>query len=112
MNIISFDNITKNYKTGFRKQKTALKDFSLGIVEGEVFGFLGPNGAGKSTAIKILLNLIFPTHGSAEIFGKNVGDKKTTKFIDYLPENPYFYDYLNPIELLSFAGKTSGMDSF
>lgn len=112
MNIISFDRVTKDYKTGFRKKKTALKDFSLDIVEGEVFGFLGPNGAGKSTAIKILLNLIFPTQGRAEILGKNVGDKKTRKFVGYLPENPYFYDYLNPIELLSFAGKTSGMDSF
>ena len=112
MNIISFDKITKDYKTGFRKRKTALKDFSLNIVEGEAFGFLGPNGAGKSTAIKILLNLIFPTAGKAEILGKDVGDKGIRKFIGYLPENPYFYDYLNPVELLKFAGKTSGMDSF
>ena len=112
MDIISFDKITKDYKTGFRKKKTALKDFSLDIVEGEVFGFLGPNGAGKSTAIKILLNLIFPTAGKAEILGKDVGDKGIRKFVGYLPENPYFYDYLNPVELLKFAGKTSGMDSF
>lgn len=111
MNIISFDSITKDYKTGFRKKKTALKDFSLSIREGEVFGFLGPNGAGKSTAIKILLNLIFPTHGRAEILGKDVGDKGIRRFIGYLPENPYFYDYLNPVELLKFAGKTSGVDS-
>lgn len=111
MNIISFDSITKDYKTGFRKKKTALKDFSLGIHDGEVFGFLGPNGAGKSTAIKILLNLIFPTKGRAEILGKEVGDKGIRKFIGYLPENPYFYDYLNPLELLKFAGKTSGIDS-
>ncbi|MBI5048312.1 MAG: ABC transporter ATP-binding protein [Deltaproteobacteria bacterium] len=109
--MISFNNITKNYKTGFRKKKTALRDFSLDIHEGEVFGFLGPNGAGKSTAIKLLLNLIFPTTGKAEILGRRVADREIKKLIGYLPENPYFYDYLNPIELLSFAGKTSGMDS-
>ncbi len=111
MAIISLDNISKDYKTGFRKKKTALRDFSLDISEGEVFGFLGPNGAGKSTAIKILLNLIFPTRGKAGILGKDVGDKDIRKFVGYLPENPYFYDYLNPLELLKFAGKTSGMDS-
>lgn len=111
MAIISFNNISKDYKIGFRKKKTALKDFSLDISEGEVFGFLGPNGAGKSTAIKIILNLIFPTHGKAGILGKDVGDKDIRKFVGYLPENPYFYDYLNPLELLKFAGKTSGMDS-
>lgn len=112
MNIISFDTITKDYKTGFRKKKTALRDFSLDIHEGEVFGFLGPNGAGKSTAIKILLNLIFPTCGKAEIMGKAVADRGVKKLIGYLPENPYFYDYLNPMELLSFAGRTSNMSSF
>ncbi|MBI5327070.1 MAG: ABC transporter ATP-binding protein [Deltaproteobacteria bacterium] len=109
--MISFNNITKNYKTGFRKQKTALMDFSLDIHEGEVFGFLGPNGAGKSTAIKLLLNLIFPTTGKAEIMGRGVAAREVKKLIGYLPENPYFYDYLNPIELLSFAGRTSNMDS-
>lgn len=59
MSIISFNSITKNYKTGFRKKKTALKDFSLDIHEGEVFGFLGPNGAGKCSAIKIYLKIFY-----------------------------------------------------
>ncbi|MBI5874332.1 MAG: ABC transporter ATP-binding protein [Deltaproteobacteria bacterium] len=111
MAVISFDKLTKTYKTGFRKKKTALKDFSLDIREGEVFGFLGPNGAGKSTAIKILLNLIFPTAGKAEILGSDVGEKEIRRSVGYLPENPYFYDYLNPVELLSFAGRASNMDS-
>lgn len=111
MAVIAFDSVTKDYKTGFRKRKTALKDFSLDIHEGEVFGFLGPNGAGKSTAIKILLNLIFPTSGKASILGKDVSNREVRKLVGYLPENPYFYDYLNPIELLAFAGKTSGIDS-
>jgi len=109
MAIISFQDITKNYKSGFRKKKTAIKDFSLDVRDGEVFGFLGPNGAGKSTAIKILLNLIFPTCGKAKIAGRDVGDKETRRAVGYLPENPYFYDYLNPPELLNFAGQTSGM---
>ncbi|MDO8445577.1 MAG: ABC transporter ATP-binding protein [Deltaproteobacteria bacterium] len=111
MPVIIFDRVTKDYKIGFRKKKTALKDFSLSVNEGEVFGFLGPNGAGKSTSLKILLNLIFPTSGKVEIMGKDVKDKEVRRFVGYLPENPYFYDYLNPVELLKFAGKTSGMDS-
>ena len=112
MAVISFHKIGKDYKTGFRKKKTALKDFSLDIVEGEVFGFLGPNGAGKSTAIKILLNLIFPTSGNAEILGRDVGGREVRRHVGYLPENPYFYDYLNPVELLNFAGRTSGLDYY
>ena len=109
MSVVAFNRVTKKYRTGFRETKTALKDFSLIISEGEVFGFLGPNGAGKSTSIKILLNLIFPTSGSVEILGSPVGDADVRRFVGYLPENPYFYDYLNPMELLQFAGKTSGM---
>lgn len=111
MKVISFNKVSKDYKTGFRKKKTALKDFSIEIAEGEVFGFLGPNGAGKSTAIKILLNLIYPTSGSVKILGKDIYEKEARRFVGYLPENPYFYDYLNPIELLRFAGKTSGLSS-
>src|SRR3990172_1497626 len=111
MVVISFEKVTKDYKTGFRKKKTALRDFSLDVREGEVFGFLGPNGAGKSTAIKILLNLIFPTKGRVEVLGKDAADTGVKKLIGYLPENPYFYDYLNPVELLSFAGRTSGIGS-
>jgi ABC-2 type transport system ATP-binding protein len=109
MTSISFMNIGKEYRTGFRQKKSALRGFSLDVQEGEVFGFLGPNGAGKSTAIKILLNLIFPTSGSARIGGQDVREIAVKAMIGYLPENPYFYDYLNPLELLNFAGKTSNM---
>ncbi len=109
MAIVSFDKITKDYTTGFGKKKTALTDFSLSIHEGEVFGFLGPNGAGKSTAIKLLLNLIYPTAGKVEILGADAGNAENRRYVGYLPENPYFYDYLTPLELLHFAGKTSGM---
>jgi ABC-2 type transport system ATP-binding protein len=109
MTVVEFDNVSKDYRAGFRKKKTALKDFSLTVKEGEVFGFLGPNGAGKSTSIKILLNLIYPTAGTASILGTSARNAEVRKFVGYLPENPYFYDYLNPLELLQFAGKTSGM---
>src|SRR5574337_715616 len=110
MMAISCYGISKEYKTGFRKRKLALKNFSLDVLPGEVFGFLGPNGAGKSTAIKILLNLIFPTQGKAEIMGRDVSDHDVRNWVGYLPENPYFYDYLNPMELLDFAGRSTGLD--
>jgi ABC-2 type transport system ATP-binding protein len=109
MDVIVFDRVTKAYRTGFRKRKTALHDFSLLVREGEVFGFLGPNGAGKSTAIKTLVHLIFPTSGKVSILGHPAADVKGRQAVGYLPENPYFYDYLNPLELLRFAGRTSGM---
>lgn len=111
MNAIVFDGVSKDYKTGFRKKKTAINDFSLAVREGEVFGFLGPNGAGKSTAIKILLHLIFPTSGKVSILGHPAAEVRGRLAVGYLPENPYFYDYLNPLELLLFAGRTSGMQT-
>jgi ABC-2 type transport system ATP-binding protein len=103
--------IAKTFKGDLRtKQVQALEDLNFEIAQGEVFGFLGPNGAGKSTAIKILLNLIYPDSGSASILGKDVGEKDVRRSVGYLPENPYFYDYLTAEELLWFAGRTSGME--
>jgi ABC-2 type transport system ATP-binding protein len=102
--------ISKEYRDGLTgKRVEALRDLDLEIRQGEVFGFLGPNGAGKSTTIKLLLNLIFPTRGSAFIMGKDVGDQHVRRFVGYLPENPYFYDYLTAEELLWFGGTASGM---
>jgi ABC-2 type transport system ATP-binding protein len=86
-----------------------LTDVSLDVEPGQVFGFLGPNGAGKSTAIKILLNLIFPTSGQALIFGKPAADTAVRSRVGYLPESPNLYDHLTPAELLWFGGKTSGL---
>ncbi len=106
---IVFDRVTKNYPDAFRKKRTAVDTLSLTIGSGESFGFLGPNGAGKSTAIKILLNLIFPTSGRALMLGRSVNDKAVRGRVGYLPENPNFYDYLTPQELLRFGGETSGM---
>lgn len=108
--MIKFQGISKQFKEGIRAKKvTALEDLGLEIHKGEVFGFLGPNGAGKSTAIKILLNLIYPDEGAASIMGRDVGDKEVRRYVGYLPENPYFYDYLTAEELLWFGGRTSGM---
>ncbi|MDH4162421.1 MAG: ABC transporter ATP-binding protein [Nitrospirota bacterium] len=92
------------------KRIQALSDLNLQIDQGEVFGFLGPNGAGKSTSIKILLNLIYPDSGRATIMGKDVKEKEARRRVGYLPENPYFYDYLSADELLWFAGRVSGID--
>src|SRR5512145_744407 len=104
---IRIDNLTKDYAVGFwrRRPYRALDRLSLEIQTGEVFGFLGPNGAGKTTTLKLLMQLIFPTAGRAEILGRPVGDVPTRRRIGYLPENPSFYDHLTAEELLSyFAG--------
>lgn len=108
---IKFDGVSKEFKQGIRgKRVKALESLDLEIRQGEVFGFLGPNGAGKSTAIKILLNLLFPTRGSAFIKGRDVGEKHLRRFVGYLPENPYFYDHLTAEELLWFGGRISGLN--
>ena len=101
---IELENLTKDYSVGFWRPRPyrALDRLSLAIAPGEVFGFLGPNGAGKTTTLKLLMQLIFPTSGRAEILGKPVGHVATRRRIGYLPENPYFYDYLTAEELLNY----------
>jgi ABC-2 type transport system ATP-binding protein len=107
---ITFSGISKMFKEGISGRRVhALQELSLEIPSGEVFGFLGPNGAGKSTAIKILINLIFPDSGRALIAGKDCALKDVRRLVGFLPENPYFYDYLTAEELLWFGGRASGM---
>jgi ABC-2 type transport system ATP-binding protein len=89
----------------------ALKALNLDVHKGEIFGLLGPNGAGKTTIIKILMGLIFPTSGSATLMGKPLGNKAVKAKIGFLPENPYFYDYLKGYEFLDYYGQLYGMDS-
>ncbi|NOT43982.1 MAG: ABC transporter ATP-binding protein [Acidobacteria bacterium] len=104
---IRIDGLTKHYTVGFWKPRPylALDGLTLEVEQGEVFGFLGPNGAGKTTTLKLLMQLIFPTAGRAEILGRPVGDVDVRRRIGYLPEHPYFYDYLTAEELLQyFAG--------
>lgn len=110
MNIINYSGVTKRYSSWPQGNNVlALDDFSLLIEQGEVFGFLGPNGAGKSTALKILLNFVYPSAGTVSLMGKSVSDSRSRGSIGYLPENPYFYDYLTAEEILWFGGKASGL---
>lgn len=99
--------LTKDYAVGFWRKRPyrALDSLTLAVEPGEVFGFLGPNGAGKTTTLKLLMQLVFPTSGRAELLGRPVGDVSVKRRIGYLPEHPYFYDHLTAEELLSyFAG--------
>ncbi len=104
---IEIENLTKDYPFGFLhlKKKTSLEGLTMSVEDGEVFGFLGPNGAGKSTTIKLLMGLIFPTAGTARILGKSINDISMHADIGYLPEQPYFYDYLTAAELLDYFGR-------
>ena len=89
--------------------KVAVRRLTLEVARGEVFGFLGPNGAGKSTSVKMLLGLVFPTSGEAEILGQPVGDVKTRSRVGFLPEHFRFYDWLTGEELLKLHGRLYGM---
>ncbi|HXW04688.1 MAG TPA: ABC transporter ATP-binding protein [Vicinamibacterales bacterium] len=107
---IRIEQLTKDYAIGFWRKRPyrALDALSLEIETGEVFGFLGPNGAGKTTTLKLLMQLIFPTSGRAEILGRPAGDVPTRRRIGYLPENPHFYDYLTAEELLTYFADLFG----
>ncbi len=109
---IEIQNLTKDYETGFwRKRKVrALDELSLSVEPGQIFGFLGANGAGKTTTLKLLMRLIYPTAGSARILGRDIGDLSMHGRIGYLPENPYFYDYLTAREFLSYCGELFGQN--
>ncbi len=103
--------LTKDYAVGFwrKRPRRALDGLSLHVEQGEVFGFLGPNGAGKTTTLKLLLQLVFPTSGEARILGRPPGDVSAKQRLGYLPENPYFYDYLTAEELLTYFGGLLGL---
>ena len=107
---IRIEELTKDYWVGFWRKRPyrALERLTLEVQPGEIFGFLGPNGAGKTTTLKLLMQLIFPTSGRAEILGRPVGDVSARQRIGYLPENPYFYDYLTASELLQYFARLFG----
>src|ERR1051325_5702805 len=111
MPAIEINNLTKDYEIGFwRKRKVrALDGLSLTVNRGEIFGFLGANGAGKTTTLKLLMRLIFPTSGTARILGHDISDVSMHQRIGYLPENPYFYDYLTALEFMNFCGQIFGL---
>src|SRR5437016_7768979 len=110
---IETQNLTKEYPHGFLhlKRKTSLEGLTMQVQDGEVFGFLGPNGAGKSTTIKLLMGIIFPTTGSAQILGRPVSDVTMHRDIGYLPEQPYFYDYLTAGEVLDYFARFHGFST-
>jgi ABC-2 type transport system ATP-binding protein len=103
--------LCKDYHVGFWRPRPyrALDHLSIEVAAGDVFGFLGPNGAGKTTTLKLLMQLVFPTSGEAEILGRPAGDVGVRRRIGYLPENPYFYDHLTAEELLDYYGRLFGM---
>jgi ABC-2 type transport system ATP-binding protein len=105
--------LTKDYAVGFWKKRAyrALDQLTLDVEQGEVFGFLGPNGAGKTTTLKLLMQLVFPSSGRAEMLGRPLGDRATRHRIGYLPENPYFYDHLTAEELLVYFGALFGFSA-
>ncbi|MCP4869545.1 MAG: ABC transporter ATP-binding protein [Proteobacteria bacterium] len=103
--------LRKVYVTGFlRKKFVGLSKLDVEVKRGETFGYIGPNGSGKTTTIKLLMGLNFPTAGHAEIFGHPIGSMAARAKVGYLPERPYFYDYLTALEFLHFYGQLLGMD--
>jgi ABC-2 type transport system ATP-binding protein len=111
MAAIEIIGLEKTYMVGFwgKLPKRALHPLHLRVEEGEIFGFLGPNGAGKTTTLKMLMGLVFPTAGTAKILGKDWNDPEVKAQIGFLPEQPYFYDYLTAHELLDYYGQLSGV---
>src|ERR1700739_3787856 len=103
--------LEKTYRVGFwrKRPKRALHPLHLTVEQGEIFGFLGPNGAGKTTMLKLLMGLVFPTAGAARILGRDWTDPDIKAQIGFLPEQPYFYDYLTAHELLDYYGQLSGV---
>ncbi len=103
--VVEIRQLQKTYRTGFwlNQKLTPMKGYDLTVYEGETFGLLGPNGAGKTTLLKTLLGLVRPTAGEGKILGRPLGDQAMKQTIGYLPENPYFYDYLTGWEFLELT---------
>ena len=110
MYAIRTEGLTKDFSIGFWRPRAyrALHGLNLEVTAGEAFGFLGPNGAGKTTTLKLLMQLIYPTSGHAEILDRPVGDVSVKRRIGYLPESPYYYDYLTAEELLDYYAALFG----
>lgn len=110
MKVIEISQLHKVYTKGIKTKIHALKGIDLEVGSGEIFGFLGPNGAGKSTTIKLILNIIHPTSGKILLSDKDVRDPLSRNNLGFLPENPIYYEYLTPEELLWFVGKTFNIE--
>src|ERR1700729_1404794 len=110
---IEIERLTKDYPVGFwrKKMRRSLDHLTLQVDEGESFGFLGPNGAGKTTTMKLMMGLIFPTSGTARVRGRSINDVRMHREIGYMPEQPYFYDYLTARELLGYFARFFGFNA-
>ena len=109
--VVRADQLGKTFRLGFWKKRVeAVRDVSFQVERGEILGLLGPNGAGKTTTIKMLMGLIYPSKGRAEIFGRPVPSLESKRDLGFLPESPYFYDYLTGQELLDLMGQLCGLD--
>lgn len=109
--VLTASGLTKEYRAGFLHtgRRLALADLDLSVQRGEVFGYLGPNGSGKTTTLKVLMGLVLPTRGSATILGQPLRSSAWRARVGYLPEHPYFYDYLTPAEYLDYVGRLFGL---
>jgi ABC-2 type transport system ATP-binding protein len=110
MSAIKIENLTKVFPIPFRRERiVAVRNLSLEVEPGQVYGLLGPNGSGKSTTMKIVLGLVSPTSGSTSIFGRDSRLVESREQVGFLPENPYFYKFLTGAETLHFYGKICGL---
>jgi ABC-2 type transport system ATP-binding protein len=108
--VLRVTDLHKTFRIGFfRKKVEAVRGVSFEVKKGEIFGLLGPNGAGKTTTIKMILRLVFPTRGAIELFGTTSIGPRSLARLGYLPENPYVYQYLKPLEFLDLCGRLTGM---
>jgi ABC-2 type transport system ATP-binding protein len=109
--VLEVADLYKTFFVGFlRKRVEAVQGVTFEVKRGEILGFIGPNGAGKTTSIKMMLQLIFPTRGQVKLFGKSAFDPEARRRLGYLPENPYIYSYLRPLEFLDLCGQLTGLD--
>ena len=107
---VEIEHLTKVFQVPMRRERVvAVRDLSLRVEPGEVYGLLGPNGSGKSTTLKIVLGLVNPTHGQTRVFGEDSATVRSRQDVGFVPENPYFYKFLTGAETVRFFGKLSGM---
>jgi ABC-2 type transport system ATP-binding protein len=110
--VITVENLSKEFRLGVRlKRVRAVIGATFAVKRGEIFGFVGPNGAGKTTTIRTLMGLIRPSAGRCTILGHTVPSRAARQKVGFLPEAPYFYDYLSARELLDLCGRLFGLDA-
>lgn len=107
---VSVERLTRVFRTPMRRQKLiAVRELSLEVRQGEIYGLIGPNGSGKSTTMKCLLGLVRPTLGRCAVFGHDSRSTAARREVGFLPENPYFYKHLSGRETLRFYGRLCGL---